>query len=238
MQSPKTVSSSAPRPPRLKRSRALENIDLQSPKTVSSSAPRPPRLVRSRALENIDSRAPRASARSTLSRGHEDGRDVWGDALEAASAGTPPMTPGPSSVAGASQRIATSSAPPTNSTSLFDAEAYIIRDYAYLTPPARGRRKRAHGGPHVATPWLPRLRKRVALEKGASGGRECSFASSGADRATARRGVCDSQLRRGVCDSQLRRGVCDSQATSSDAVCATASSDAVYATARQSAQTR
>ena len=193
---------------------------MQSPKALSSSAPR---LVRSRALANVDSRA---SARSTLSRGHEDGRDVWGDALNAASAGTSPMTP--SSAAGASQRIATSSAPPTNSTSLFDAEAYIIWDDTYLTvtPPARGRRKRAHGGPHVATPWLPPLRKRVALEKGASGGRECSFASSGADRATARRGVCDSQLRRG-------------QAISSDAVCATASSDAaVCATARQSAQTR
>ena len=183
---------------------------MQSPKTLSSSAPR---LVRSRALENVDyldSRAPRASARSTLSRGHEDGRDVWGDALNAASAGTSPMTPGPSSVAGASQRM--SSAPLTNS--IFDADAYIIRDYADLTPPARGRRKRAHGGPHdIATPWLPPLRKRVALEKGASGGRECSFASSGADRATARRGVCDSQLRRGVCDSQLRRGVWQSAQT-------------------------
>ena len=155
---------------------------MQSPKTLSSSAPR---LVRSRALENVESRAPRASARSTLSRGHEDGRDVWGDALNAASAGTSPMTPGPSSVAGASQRM--SSAPPTNS--IFDADAYIIRDYADLTPPARGRRKRAHGGPHdVATPWLPPLRKRVALEKGASGGRECS--------------VC--QLRRGSCDCQTR----------------------------------
>ena len=71
---------------------------MQSPKALSSSAPR---LVRSRALENVESRAPRASARSTLSRGHEDGRDVWGDALNAASAGTSPMTP--SSVAGASQ---------------------------------------------------------------------------------------------------------------------------------------
>ena len=169
---------------------------MQSPKPLSSSAPR---LVRSRAPENVDSRA---SARLTLSRGHADGRDVWGDALNAASAGTSPMTP--SSVAGASQRIATSRAPPTKSTSLFDADEYIIRDYADLTPPAM--RKRAHGGPHAATPWLPPLRKRVALEKGASGGRECSFASSGADRATARRGVCDSQLRRGVCDSQLRRG--------------------------------
>ena len=152
---------------------------MQSPKTLSSSAPR---LVRSRALENVDyldSRAPRASARSTISRGHEDGRDVWGDALEAASAGTPPMTPGPSSVAGASQRM--SSAPPTNS--IFDADAYIIRDYADLTPPAR--RKRAHGGPHVATPWWPPLRKRVSLEKGASGGRECSIASSDAVCATA-----------------------------------------------------
>ena len=79
---------------------------MQSPKTLSSSAPR---LVRSRALENVDyldSRAPRASARSTLSRGHEDGRDVWGDALNAALAGTSLMTP--RSVAGASQRIATS----------------------------------------------------------------------------------------------------------------------------------
>ena len=151
---------------------------------------------------------------------------MWGDALEAASAGTPPMTPGPSSVAGASQRIAT---PPTNSTSLFDAEAYIIWDDTYLTvtPPARGRRKRAHGGRHVATPWLPPLRKRVALEKGASGGRECSFASSGADRATARRGVCDSQLRRGVCDSQLRRCVCGSQAISSDAVTRSGTCDAL-----------
>ena len=121
---------------------------------------------------------------------------MWGDALNAASAGTSPMTPGPSSVAGASQRM--SSAPPTNS--IFDADAYIIRDYADLTPPARGRRKRAHGGPHdVATPWLPPLRKRVALEKGASGGRECSIASSDAVCATA----------------------------SSDAVSATASSDAV-----------
>ena len=171
---------------------------MRSPKTLSSRAPR---LVRSRALKNVDSRA---SARSTLSRGHEDGRDVWGDALNAASAGTSPMTPGPSSVAGASQRM--SSAPPTNS--IFDADAYIIRDYADLTPPARGRRKRAHGGPHdVATPWLPPLRKRVALEKGASGGRECSFASSGADRATARRGVCDSQLRRGVWQSAQTRRV-------------------------------
>ena len=162
----------------------------QSPKALSSSAPR---LVRSRALENVESRAPRASARSTLSRGHEDGRDVWGDALEAASAGTPPMTPGPSSVAGASQRIAT---PPTNSTSLFDAEAYIIWDDTYLTvtPPARGRRKRAHGGRHVATPWLPPLRKRVALEKGASGDGNLVL--------PARRGVCDSQLRRG-CVSEL-----------------------------------
>ena len=193
---------------------------MQSPKTLSSSAPR---LVRSRALENVDSRAPRVSALSTLSRGHEDGRDVWGDALNAASAGTSPMTPGPSSVAGASQRM--SSAPPTNS--IFDADEYIIRDYAVLTPPARGRRKRAHGGPHVATPWLPPLRKRVALEKGASGGRECSFASSGADRATARRGVCDSQLRRGVCDSQLRRCVCDSQAISSDAVTRSGTCDAL-----------
>ena len=159
--------------------------------TLSSSAPR---LVRSRALvENVDSRA---SARLTLSRGHEDGRDVWGDALNAASAGTSPMTP--SSVAGASQRIATSRAPPTNSTSLFDADEYIIRDYADLTPPAR--RKRAHGGPHAATPWLPPLRKRVALDRRASVGRESSIASSGAARATA---------------------------SSDAAVCVTASSDAV-----------
>ena len=106
---------------------------------------------------------------------------MWGDALNAASAGTSPMTP--SSVAGASQRIATSSAPPTNSASLFDADEYIIRDYPDLTPPAR--RKRAHGGPHVATPWWPPLRKRVALENGASGGRECSIASSDAVCATA-----------------------------------------------------
>ena len=116
---------------------------------------------------------------------------MWGDALNAASAGTSPMTPGPSSVAGASQRM--SSAPPTNS--IFDADAYIIRDYADLTPPARGRRKRAHGGPHdVATPWLPPLRKRVALEKGASGDGNLVL--------PARRGVCDSQLRRG-CVSEL-----------------------------------
>ena len=121
--------------------------------------------------------------------------------MNAASAGTSPMTPSsvagasqltpssvagasqltpssvagasqltPSSVAGASQWIARSSAPP-----LFDADEWIIRDYADLTPPAR--RKRAHGGPHVATPWLPRLRKRVALGEGREWGREFSIAS-------------------------------------------------------------
>ena len=74
-------------------------------------------------------------------------------------------------------------------------DEYIIQDYADLTPPARGRRKRAHGGPHdVATPWLPPLRKRVALEKGASGDGNLVL--------PARRGVCDSQLRRG-CVSEL-----------------------------------
>ena len=117
---------------------------------------------------------------------------MWGDRLNAASAGARPMTP--SSVAGASQRIVASGAPPTNS--IFDADDYIIRDYADLTPPPR--RKRAHGGPHVATPWLLPLRKRVALES----------MEKGADRTTASSDA--------VCAT-----------ASSDAVCATASSDVV-----------
>ena len=53
---------------------------MRSPKTLSSRAPRP--------------------------RGQEHGRDVWVDAVNAAFAGTSLMTP--RSVAGASQRIATS----------------------------------------------------------------------------------------------------------------------------------